>query len=88
VQFYIAPPASDVERPCHELKEFVKIRLHPKEKKQVTVHLDQDAFTYYSEKENKFVLDEGVYEIQVGASSRDIRLREKISVHSTKSTEM
>jgi beta-glucosidase len=77
-----------VERPCHELKEFVKIRLYPKEKKQVTVHLDQDAFTYYSEKESKFVLDEGVYEIQVGASSRDIRLREKILVRDANPSKM
>jgi len=39
------------------------------------VHLDADAFAHYDRYAHGWVVDPGQYEIQVGASSADIRLR-------------
>jgi beta-glucosidase len=41
----------------------------------VTVELDESSFQYYHPDELEWVLESGEYEIQVGNSSRDIKLR-------------
>ncbi len=42
--------------------------------------LTEDDFAYYDEAKKAFVSDSGIYEIQAAASSRDIRLSEKIEL--------
>jgi beta-glucosidase len=44
----------------------------------VTLALDQRAFAYWSPGRSCWTVDEGTAEIQVGASSRDLRLRERV----------
>lgn len=73
-QIYVGKKNSRTYRAPRELKGFEKVYLEPGETKQVTVELDERAFTYYSTKINKWYLEPGKYEIYVGASSRDIRL--------------
>lgn len=80
VQLYVAPKASKVDRPYHELKGFEKIALQPGEEKRVTLVLTGKAFAYYDEAAAEFVAEAGKYEIQLGASSRDIRLSEEVSL--------
>lgn len=80
VQLYVAPRASTVLRPYHELRGFEKIELQAGEKQRVTFTLTERAFAYYDEKAAKFVAETGVYEIQAGASARDIRLRQEVEV--------
>jgi len=74
-QVYVAPPKCAVPRPPKELKGFAKIQLKPGEAKSVSVELDKDAFAYWSPELKKWTVDAGKYEILVGASSRDIRLK-------------
>lgn len=74
-QVYVAPVAPSLPRPAHELKGFVKKALGPGESARLTVHLDRDAFAHYDMYTHGWVVDPGQYEIQVGASSADIRLR-------------
>lgn len=80
VQIYAAPECSKVERPSHELKAFEKVFLCPGEKKTVKCCLSQKDFSYYDIGEKAFVPDNGFYEIQAAASSRDIRLSAKLAV--------
>lgn len=80
VQLYVAPKASKVVRPYHELRGFEKIELQPGQKQHVTFTLTEKAFAYYDEKAAEFVAETGAYEIQAGASSRDIRLWQDIEI--------
>ncbi|HZC34063.1 MAG TPA: glycoside hydrolase family 3 C-terminal domain-containing protein [Chthoniobacterales bacterium] len=75
-QLYIHPVEPSVERPMRELKGFSKIRLSPGEKKEVSFVVDQRAFQYFDPATHQFKTDTGRYRLEVGASSRDLRLTE------------
>lgn len=77
-QVYIAPQNAEVCRPYHELKAFSKVELKAGEEKKIKLRLDERAFSYYNVDSGGFTVQKGVYEIQVGASSRDIRLTKQI----------
>lgn len=74
-QIYVAPIAPKVDRPVKELKAFVKVKLLPGKSKKVTVVLKQLDFAYFNTDIHGYSADAGDYEILVGASSADIRLR-------------
>jgi beta-glucosidase len=66
-----------VPRPVKELKGFAKVNLKPDESKRVTLTLDRRAFSFYDVKKNDWSAEAGEFTILVGASSDDIRLRDK-----------
>ena len=74
-QIYVHPEKPSVVRPEKELKGFKKISLRPGEIQSVSLQLNQTAFAYYSPEQKAWVAESGNYQIQVGASSRDIRLK-------------
>lgn len=74
-QVYVHDKVAVEARPLKELKGFEKVFLAPGETKQVSVKLDRDAFRYFSEKKSDWVFEPGDFEIWVGASSADIRLK-------------
>lgn len=76
VQLYIAPIAPKVDRPDKELKAFAKIKLAAGRTGKVTLTLGREDFTYFDENRHEFVADPGDYEILIGASCEDIRLKE------------
>jgi len=80
VELYVHDGHSKIERPSHELKDFQRVELQPGEKKTVTFTLDRSAFEYWSPETKEWVLDPGTFEIQVGSSSRDIRLKAPVEV--------
>ena len=51
------------------------MELNPGETKTVEFELKPDALDYWSPEKKAWVADPGTFEIQVGASSRDICLR-------------
>jgi beta-glucosidase len=75
VQLYIHEDNPMIDRPVHELKRFQRVELKPGESKTVQFTLDRAALSYWSAKKRDWVADPGTFEIQVGSSSRDIRLR-------------
>jgi len=77
-QVYVHHPQPPVYRPSQELKAFRKVRLGTGEHERVTLRLDRAAFAYFSTANGDWVVASGEYEIRVGASSRDIRLRQRI----------
>lgn len=84
VQVYINPSDKGIAiRPVREFKGYEKVALEPKETKTVKFNLDKRAFAYYNVVINDWYVESGIYGIEVGASSRDIRLIEKVEVLST-----
>jgi beta-glucosidase len=75
VELYLHDGHSKIDRPVHELKGFQRVELNPGETKTVEFELKPDALDYWSPEKKAWVADPGTFEIQVGASSRDIRLR-------------
>lgn len=82
-QVYVSRRNGTVFRPARELKGFAKVYLEPGESKTVTVALDDKAFRYFNVRTNRWEIEGGTYEIQVGASSRDIRLTGTVQVAGT-----
>lgn len=81
VQLYLHPLKSTVFRPVHELRGFVKVGLKPGETVQVQFTLDQRAFAHYDPNVKEWLIESGEVEVQVGSSSRDLRLKETVIVH-------
>ena len=74
-QVYIRDVECSVERPYKELKGFAKVELKPGESKKVTVKLDNRAFRFYSDVKKQWLAEPGKFEIIVGSSSKDIKLK-------------
>ena len=77
VQLYIAPPKDGMFRPEKELKGFARVELEPGESKTVTFTLDDRSFAVWND---GWKIPGGTYTVQIGASSRDIRLKAAIEV--------
>lgn len=84
VQLYTGLPSSRIVRPVRELRGFEKIHLEAGEEKQVVLPLNRDCFTYYDVVTKSFEVEEGEYEISIGASSRDLRLKGLLHVDGTR----
>ncbi len=79
-QVYVHQDKSTIDRPDKELKGFTKVFLAKGESKTVTVFLRADAFSYYRTDLHRFSFDKGNFEIRVGASSEDIRLKAPVTL--------
>ncbi|MBO8130941.1 MAG: glycoside hydrolase family 3 C-terminal domain-containing protein [Candidatus Marinimicrobia bacterium] len=78
IQLYIADKKSTLPRPVKELKGFEKVFLKKGEEKWVAFSLGKDAFAYYNPDIDEWMVEPGEFEVLVGSSSDDIRLRRKI----------
>jgi len=78
VQLYVRDMKPKVDRPVQELKGFVKVSLDPGQTKTVSMTIDARAFTYFDETGMQWKANAGKYELEVGASSRDIRQRVQV----------
>ena len=81
VELYISDQSGEAVRPGHELKGFEKVALQPGESKKVTFELGDRAFAFFDEKAHDWRVPNGKFVLEVGASSRDIRLTAEVSVH-------
>lgn len=73
-QLYTAYGRPSLKRPVRELKTFTKVALAPGEKKTVSLSVPAEDLKVYDTARETFLLDDDIVEIQIGASSRDIRL--------------
>lgn len=80
VQVYVNDVQASEERPVIELKGFEKISLEPKETKQVNITLNKNAFAFYKEAINSWIVEKGEFNILVGSSSKDIRVKKSIEI--------
>lgn len=81
-ELYVSDLESTIFRPVKELKGFKKVFLEPNEEKEITLTLDSRSFAYYNVLIKDWHIESGDFEILVGASSRDIKLRETVKVTS------
>ncbi len=76
VQLYLAAPATNIHKPVHELKGFAKTKLlQPGESEQLAFEIDKHALASFWSGKSAWIADKGDYEVQIGASSKDIRLK-------------
>jgi beta-glucosidase len=80
IQLYVRDVKATVARPEKELKAFVKVELAPKQTKTIRITLDREAFWYFDVARNGWATEPGEFEILVGSSSRDIRLKESFTL--------
>lgn len=80
-QLYLGPASevSDFMAP-RQLADFDRHTLHPQETREVTLQLDERALSYWSEEAGGWQIAGGERELMVGASSRDIRLRQRFTM--------
>jgi beta-glucosidase len=75
VQLYVRDVESSLVRPEKELKGFAKVALEPGETGKVTFILDREALSFYDPGRAQWIAEPGEFEVLVGSSSRDLRLK-------------
>jgi beta-glucosidase len=83
VQLYIHDEIASLERPVKELKGFKKVYLNPGEEKTVKFILYPEQLAFYDEF-MRFVVERGNFEVMIGSSSEDIKLKGNFQVKETK----
>jgi beta-glucosidase len=78
VQLYVNEPVALVTRPQRELKGFKKVELMQGESRIVNFTLTKSDFSYYDVTNKTWKADTGVFKLEVGSSSHDIKLSETI----------
>jgi len=61
-----------------KLRKFRRISLNKGETKTVTFKLTKEDFSFWSSTQKDWFIENGTFEILVGASSRDIKLKKRI----------
>jgi beta-glucosidase len=79
VQLYVRDVVASVARPVLALKGFRRIHLDAGEEREVTFTLGADALSLLDAELDR-VVEPGVFQILVGASSEDVRLRGELRV--------
>ncbi len=81
VQLYVRDVASKLPMPVKQLRGFERIELEKGEQKKVTFKLSAETdLRYYDAMKRQYAVEGGDFEIQIGASSTDIRLKKTITV--------
>jgi beta-glucosidase len=75
VQLYIKDLKASVKRPLKELKDFQKVNLKAGQKKTAYFTLKNRDFAFWDEKSSSWKVEPGKFEIQIGTSSNDIKLK-------------
>jgi len=75
VQLYVHDVQSSLVRPVKELKAFKKVFLKSGEKRKVELQLVDRSLSFYDPHKKTWVAEPGRFEVLVGSSSRDIRLK-------------
>lgn len=83
-QLYVAPQTHGAYRPVKELKGFNKVNLKKGEINKVSFKLDKRSFAIYSPNKGEWIVEEGKYYIQIGASCKDIRLEQVVELEGEK----
>ena len=79
-QLYVKAPDSDVIKPEKELRAFQKVYLKAGECKTVTMNISTGELRYFHIPENRWVLEDGVYEFQICRNCEDVVWAEKIVI--------
>jgi len=79
-QVYVRDVDSTIFREDKALKRFFKVYIHSGEIVSVSLDLNSRSWSFYNTVAHDWSVESGHYDILIGASSRDIRLKETIYV--------
>ena len=80
VQAYVSVPGSKVVRVPRELKGFADVTLEPSASAQVEIPIGGDDLAFWSVSDEGWLVEKGTYTVEVGSSSRDLRLHASVDV--------
>jgi beta-glucosidase len=80
VQFYLHELVASIARPVMELKGFRKIRLDPGQAQVVDFSVNSNSLSFINS-ELQRVVEPGTFQIMVGSSSHDIRLKGSLDIN-------
>ncbi len=83
IQLYVKNHESSLQSPEKELKAFAKDALEVGETKTITMTLNWRDFAFYDDRKKAWATESGKFDILIGSSSNDIRLRESLQFNST-----
>ena len=81
-ELYVHDPAPKIDKPVRELKGFARVALAPGETKTVSFDLPMRALAYCDVPGKQWKADAGTYDVELGASSRDIKLTAPVQLTS------
>lgn len=79
VQLYLRDKVGSIARPVKELKDFKKVKLRPGEAKTIKFSIDKEKLSFYNQ-QLEWIAEPGDFDIMIGASSRDIRLKDSFEL--------
>jgi beta-glucosidase len=79
VQLFLRDLVGSIARPVEELKDFKKIKLQAGRSKTIKFVIDKEKLSFFNQ-QLKWVAEPGEFEVMIGASSRDIRLKERFEL--------
>ena len=79
-QIYVGDVYSTLSRPIKELRAFDKVFLRSGEQRRIHAEMTKDELGQFNVFLRRRVSEEGIYDVFVGASSRDIRLCDRIAL--------
>jgi beta-glucosidase-like glycosyl hydrolase len=79
VQLYVRDCLASVVRPVRELKAFERVALEPGQSARVTFHVPVDMLNFTG-MAGRRIVEPGLFDLAIGASSSDIRLRGQVEV--------
>lgn len=80
VQLYVRNLTSKAPQPRKSLRGFRRVAVKQDQSSRVQIPLRGSDLRYFDESADRFVVEPGKYEIQVGASSEDIRAKAMLEV--------
>ena len=79
VQLYLKDQVGSVVRPVKELRDFQKVFLKARASQKITFTIDKEKLAFYNAK-LEWEPEPGTFEVQLGASSTDIRLKDNFEL--------
>jgi len=79
VQLYLRDVVGSIVRPVLELKDFKKVMLKAGESTTVTFRIDKEKLSFFNQ-QLQWVAEPGDFDIMMGASSRDLRLKDRFEL--------
>jgi beta-glucosidase len=80
-QMYVHQAKSNVVQPIKSLRGFQRVMLDPGETKHVTIPLPASQLSYYDVVTHRFIVAPTTFNVMIGSSSDDIRLRANLEVN-------
>lgn len=80
VQLYVGAPARDCFKAKKELKGFCKLYLKKGEAKTATLSVKKEDLRYWNVKENRWILENGEYAVEICSDSENVRFKQTLSI--------